>query len=103
MNIDHLFSRANRALDAQENRLNEIQQQFNNMSTIHTAMTGKTDSLIDAVRESVAKPVYHTWMSRYSDPYGTGVTESVPPINCIADHTHPDHPDYMRMVVHQMD
>jgi len=95
MNIDHLFSRANRALDAQENRLNEIQQQFNNMSTIHTAMTGKTDSLIDAVRESEDKD---KWIITIDKAYIFPTFA-----NAIETELHPDHPDYMRMVVHQMD
>ena len=55
------------------------------MSTIHTAMTGKSDSLIDAVRESGYKEVIT------NDNY-----DKLPA-------THPDHPDYMRLVVHQMD
>lgn len=57
------------------------------MSTIHTAMTGKTDSLIDAVRDAQDAPQIALWE----------ITQPK------LESTHPDHPDYMRMVVHQMD
>lgn len=64
--------------------------------------TNKNNSFIDLVRNSEDKPMYHSWMSRYSDPYGIEGIEKAA-INCMPDHIHPDHPDYMRMVVHQMD
>lgn len=57
------------------------------MSTIHTAMTGKSDSLIDAVRDAQDAPQIALWE----------ITQPK------LESTHPDHPDYMRMVVHQMD
>jgi len=86
------------------------------MSTIHTAMTGKSDSLIDAVRESEGKDSNSKeWGDR--DWHGALCKDTLSPnhINYMNNfrrlnelkakehYTHPDHPDYMRMVVHQMD
>lgn len=66
------------------------------MSTIHTAMTGKTDSLIDAVRESEEQRELEQRKEAY-------MANRFNELKAKDHYTHPDHPDYMRMVVHQMD
>jgi len=94
------------------------------MSTIHTALTGKSDSLIDAVRDSHWKePVssgerhpnlvessFEGWVSVHE---GEGFKQFKELMNLLESELqrqreHPEtmdtiHPDYMRMVVHQMD
>jgi len=83
------------------------------MSTIHTAMTGKTDSLIDEVRESEDRDVnfvkasVNGQLSMHEDvrfKESMNLMES----ELQRQREHPEtmdtiHPDYMRMVVHQMD
>ena len=76
------------------------------MSTIHTALTGKSDSLIDAVRES--KDKRNDWfVSEIALMEAENKSKEdhivAPPIWCAVDHNNIHHPDYMRMVVHQMD
>lgn len=86
------------------------------MSTIHTAMTGKSDSLIDAVRESeerkdamfkLLRQSNERLLQQHPEWFEFEVRQEdhivAPPIWCAVDHNNIHHPDYMRMVVHQMD
>jgi len=59
------------------------------MSAIHTKLTGKEDSYEQAVREAGEReiPEYHAAGIAATDP----------------ETMTPNHPDYMRLVVHQMD
>lgn len=83
------------------------------MSTIHTAMTGKSDSLIDAVRDFESKESYEQRKEWYGalckdtlspdDIYYANKFKQFNELKAKEHYTHPDHPDYMRMVVHSMD